>query len=113
MDTNGVATPFYLGIDPDDFHVIATNQDLYCVDFLSDESWVLKISNNYFTNYVGDILIEQAGEMPGGANAAAKLFIVHWDDAITNFVTRSIDLNTYFPGHFEHVTFAPINIPSL
>jgi hypothetical protein len=113
VDTNGAWQSFDLDIQPDDFHVIPANQDLYLLNYVDgqpDQSRVLKIDKSAFTNYVGDILIEQSGEV-GSPPTPPKLFIVHWSGSA--FVTRSIDLNTYYPGHLEHVVFAPISIPSL
>jgi hypothetical protein len=116
IDTNGVVTSFDLGIDPEDFDIIQTYQDLYCADpyFVDPNTGlgggVLKVSRSLLTNYVGDLLITQAGETAFPPNA--KLFIVHWDG--TEFVTRSISYARPdgFGGNFEHVSFAPINIPS-
>jgi len=59
----------------------------------------------WLTNYVGDLLITDAGE----ATPQAKLFVVRWDAAITNFVTRGISLPSSIGGRFEHVTFAPLS----
>jgi len=69
---------------------------------------IRKISSTLLTNYWGDLLITQEGlEGPDVNNG--RLFIVHWDNAKTNLVVRSITK----PGAvFEHVTFAPINLPS-
>jgi len=94
-------TSFALGIAPEDFDIIQTNQDLYCV-IQSDPGQILKLSRTLLTNYVGDLLITQEGFFFG----TPKLFIMHWDG--TNFVTRSISSSDLF----EHVTFAPINLPS-
>jgi hypothetical protein len=92
-------------IHPEDFDIIPTNQDLYVCDFFNNS--VMKIPASYFTNYVGDLLITDAGE---NLPSPAKLFIVHWDATMTNFVTRRIS----YPqgGRFEHVTFAPITLPA-
>jgi len=108
VDTNGVTAPYALGIDPEDFDIIPPDQDLYCVD---PAGLILKVSRNLLINYVGDLVVTQAGEHGEGG----KLFIVHWDNLTTKFVTRSISYyTTYgFAGVFEHVTFAPINLPNL
>ena len=61
--------------------------------------------------HVGDILFTQPWEV---TPFFAKLFIVYWDAARGQFTKRSIDLQSRFPYHtFEHVTFAPTNIPDL
>jgi hypothetical protein len=111
--TVGISTPDdlgvspQLGIRPEDFDVIQAGQDLYCTLYNGSDSQLLKISRNYFTNYIGDLLITQAGE-----NATATLFIVHWDRVNCEFNTRSLVLpSSYSPGRFEHVSFAPINLP--
>ena len=112
IDTNGTAASYALGIDPEDFDIIPPTNDLYCVDYNGDQSSIVKLSHSVLTNYVGDLLVTQAGEIIP-PEPTAQLFIVHWSG--TNFVTRAI---SYYRadgtrGHFEHVTFAPINIPSL
>ena len=98
------------GIHPEDFDIIPTNQNLYCVAFDDANigaSSIVKLSKDYFTDYVGDLLITDAGENV----APAKFFIVHWDAANTNFVTRRVQF--FDPSRrFEHVTFAPIDLPT-
>ncbi len=107
VDTNGTVAKFELGIAVEDFDIIRTNQDLYCT---TDSTPILKLSRALLTNYVGDLLITQAGEKDSFSPFNPKLFIVHWDSTNSIFVTRSIS----GPGGtvFEHVTFAPIDIPS-
>jgi hypothetical protein len=108
--TNGQVASFDLGIAPEDFDVIPRDQDLYCVNFNYSDSTILKLSRTMLTNYVGELLITQAGE--GGA--VPRLFIVRWDPTKEDFLFRSITLPAdVYGGHFEHVTFAPINIPPL
>ncbi|SPE54220.1 hypothetical protein SBV1_1770008 [Verrucomicrobia bacterium] len=110
--TNGVTTPFDLGISPEVMLLIPTNQDLYVADYYSSE--ILKVSRTWFTNFVGDLLIVQSGEyLPGSPlpTPGPQLFIVSWDAITTNFVTLDIG----FPNvsdNFEGATFAPIDIPS-
>ena len=58
--TNGVVTEFFLGIDPEDFDIIPANADLYVPD--PGNGRILKVPRTFFTNYVGDLLITQAGE---------------------------------------------------
>ncbi len=69
---------------------------------------ILELSRTFFNNYVGSLLITDAGEV----SPPAKLFIVSWNG--TNFVAQGISF--WRPdgtaGHFEHVTFAPVNLPS-
>jgi len=65
-----------------------------------------KVSSTLLTNYWGDLLITQEGAE--GPDSVGRLFIVHWDNAKTNFVVRSLANS----GWLEHVTFAPINLPS-
>jgi hypothetical protein len=96
------------GIQSEDFDIIPANQDLYCVNYHdSGDSALLKLSGRWLTNYVGDLLITQAGEVDN----PPKLFIVHWDSTNSAFVTRSISLPSMFGGRFEHVAFAPIEFP--
>jgi len=60
VDTNRNWTPYNLGICPDTIRLIPTNRDLYCVYFALVQSMVLKVSRNWLTNYVGDVLMVQA-----------------------------------------------------
>ena len=112
IDTNGVVTTNALGIAPEDFDLIPTNQDLYCADQDHDE--ILKLDRHLFTNYVGDLLITQAGEAPTGTpGVPAALYIVSWDPT-NSFVVRPL---TYYQFgdqtvDFEHVTFAPVSLPA-
>lgn len=116
ISTNGIVTTnTSLGIDPEDFDLIPANQDLYCVNYhtVGDNpitSSILKVPKIVFADYVGDLLIAQAGET--APSLTPKLFIVRWDSTNSTFVTRkTISLPTVFGGHFEHVTFAPIDLP--
>jgi hypothetical protein len=107
ISTNGDVQSFDLGIAPEDFDVIKPGQDLYCLDESGPVS-LRKVSSTLLTNYWGDLLITQEGAF-GPDLEGARLFIVHWDNSNTNFVIRSLfDVLE----KFEHVTFAPINLPS-
>jgi hypothetical protein len=114
IDSNGVILAYDTaalvpgGIEPEDFDIIPANQELYCVNYHdSGGSAILKLSSAWLTNYVGDLLITQAGELLAGP----KLFILHWDASVTNFVIRGISLPGSIGGRFEHVTFAPVDLP--
>jgi hypothetical protein len=114
IDPSGTVTSFDLRIEPEDFDVIEPNQDLYCVDQGDAETLppkILKLSRTLLTNYWGDLLITQEGTQPADPTAPhhPKLFILHWDSTNAAFVTRRISHDTLF----EHVTFAPLNIPDL
>ncbi|HEY5912905.1 MAG TPA: hypothetical protein VJA21_20125 [Verrucomicrobiae bacterium] len=114
IDTNGVATAYSLGSRPEDFDIVPANQDLYCVNYNTLDSKVLKISKTVLTNYVGDLLITQAGELNpyNETELRPRLFFVHWNGLA--FSTRSIALpEATFPGYFEHVTFAPVTLPDI
>lgn len=102
--TNGIVTTNFLGINPEDFDIIPANQNLYGCD--PDRSAIMKLSSIYLTNFVGDLMVTQAGE-----SGLPRLFIVHWEG--TNFVTTSLTYRRLDGslGHFEHVTFAPLDIP--
>lgn len=97
------------GIRTEDFDIIPPNQDLYACDLWGNR--IVKLSRDYFANYVGDLLITDSGEY----SAPAKLFVLHWDAATTNFLTRRISYKRPdgSDGQFEHVTFAPIDLPGL
>ena len=115
IDPNGVTTAFILGIQPEDFDIIPTNQDLYISDPFggpNSTGRIMKLSKTLLTNYVGSLLITQAGE-PDPVNQPAKLFIVTWTSVKTNFDTRSITcVAPKAPSQLEHVTFAPITLPN-
>ncbi|TSA41349.1 MAG: hypothetical protein D4R57_00715 [Verrucomicrobiales bacterium] len=111
--SNGVVTNYDTttftsgGILPEDFDIIPANQDLYVCD--QARSAVAKLSRNYFTNFVGDLLITDELSSPH------SMFIVHWNAATTNFTTVPIPFqySDGVEGMFEHVTFAPLNLPPL
>jgi len=119
FDTNALATPFRLDIGVDKLLLIPTNQDVYCVfydDSDHDSGKILKLSRDTLTSYVGDILAEQAGEVDSPPQfAAPKLFVNHWDSGIGNFSVRRINLPDCLSGvgHFEGITFAPVDIPAV
>jgi hypothetical protein len=106
---NGVTNSYALGIYPEDFDIIPPSQDLYACDYTGNA--IVKLSRNYLTNHVGSLLITDAGE----SSFPGKLFIVSWDAATTNFNIISIPFKrpdgSY--GVFEHVTFAPLIVPTL
>ena len=111
--TNGVVTTndttllFAEGIHAEDFDIIRPGQDLYVCDLTG--GLLVKVSRDYFTNYVGQLLITSGGDF-GGSHQPAKFFAARWDAATTNFVVRH--LLTY-SNDVEHVTFAPVNLPAL
>jgi hypothetical protein len=113
VDTNGNWTRYNLGICPDTIRIIPTNQDLYCVDYNATngfQSILLKVSRRWLTNYVGDILMVQAGEnQPNPA-----LYIVHWNGV--SFDVHGLALHDFrnsFGDFFEKAAFAPITLPSI
>ena len=86
------------------------NQDLYvCVS--SNPSAVYKMSRAYLTNFVGDLMITHAGEF----SPPGRLFFLHWDGATTNFTVRPVTcwLPNGSTGDLEHVTLAPIGLPTI
>jgi hypothetical protein len=105
IDPNGTVTTHFLGIGSEDFDIIPANQNLYCTD--EDHQTILKVPSLFFTNYVGDLLITQSGDGQPGASPA--LFIVHWENSTTNFIITPI---LHPGGRFEHMTFAPIDLPN-
>jgi hypothetical protein len=104
IDTNGIVAAYSLGIAPEDFDIIPANQDLYCT--FQDSATIAKLPSALFSNFVGDLLITQEGSYYG----PGTLFIVHWDSSASNFLIRSI--TTPNGEKLEHVTFAPIHLPS-
>ena len=105
VTTNDTTTLIVGGIKSEDFDVIPANQDLYLCDYYGGA--VVKIARQHFTELVGQLLVTQEGTSnldPG------KLFVVRWDAATTNFITKKIFT---FPRPLEQVTFAPLNLPPL
>ncbi|TAK95433.1 MAG: hypothetical protein EPO07_15500 [Verrucomicrobia bacterium] len=112
IDADGLVTTYQTtnwvaaGIDAEDFDFIPANQDLYVCDLTSSQ--LLKVSQSYFTNYVGDLLITHSGDSLFTGSAGA-LFIVHWDSTNSVFTARRIPKDN---DEFEHATFAPCSLPS-
>jgi hypothetical protein len=104
ISTNSEVLRFALNIEPEDFHIIPPNQDFYGT--ARESNLIFKLPRTLLTNYIGDLLVTQAGEI--SFDHPPRLFIVHWDG--TDFIKRSI---TGFYGEFEHGTFAPIDLPPL
>jgi hypothetical protein len=111
--TNGVVTTndttalIAGGIHTEDFEIIPPDQDLYVCDLSGNA--LMKVSRNYFTNFVGQLLITDGGDY-GGFHHPARFFALRWDPATTNFVTLKI---LDYIRDVEHVTFAPINLPPI
>lgn len=103
VTTNDTTTLIAGGIRTEDLDLIPAGQDLYACDYYGNA--VVKVSRDYFTNYVGQLLVTQEGS---SLSDPARFFAVRWNAATTNFVTRHI-LNYSAP--LEHVTFAPVNLP--
>ena len=106
VTTNDTTQLFPGGIQTEDFEVIPPNQDYYACDLFGSK--LLKVSRDYFTNYVGDLLILDAGD--GGSSSNGKIYVLKWDVASNSFLTRRL---LSFPGPLEHATFAPVNLPPL
>jgi hypothetical protein len=93
-----------LEIVAEDCDIMPTNQNLYCAD--NNDGYVLEVPKELFASHVGDVLITQ-----NGVYAPAGLFMVHWD-ATNGIVTTKIPIPKYISA-FEHVSFAPIDIPAV
>jgi hypothetical protein len=107
VGTDGSWGRVALGMNPEDFDFIRPEENLYMCD--PDRNAILKLTASFDSFYTGALLITQAGEL----NDGAALFVVYLDPASQKFIVRSIP---YLPpsgigGHFEHLTFAPINLP--
>lgn len=115
IDTNGAVTTFDAtqiiagGIRVEDFDIVPAGQDLYACDLFGNV--LVQLSQQYLTNFVGDLLITHAGEF----DPPGKVFLLHWDAAITNFATVRVPYRRPDgqDGLFEHATFAPIHLPPL
>lgn len=105
-------------IQPSAMRVVPPGQNLYFSDPRSLSApplppLVLKIPHQYFTNYIGDILVTRAGEN----DLPAALFIVHWDNTIGRFVNTEIPYANqgapFYGEYIEHATFAPLDLPPI
>ena len=67
IDANGTVTEYPLGIEAEDFDLIPANQNLYCAIPYASNGELLKVSSTLLTNYVGDLLITQAGDIHAGS----------------------------------------------
>ena len=103
--TNDSNALFPNGIHSESITTIPPNQSLYLCD---STGGIMKLSKNYFTSYVGDLLIEDGGENGSGN---AKIFIIHWEAASSKFITRRFQ---YLVGGktLERCVFAPIELPA-
>ena len=100
--------PLGLNLVPEDCDIIQSNQNLYCADNLDGEGGrVLEVPKELFAGHVGDVLVTQNGV----ERIPASLTIVHWD-ATNGLVTTQIPMPNYV-NYFEHVTFAPMDIPAV
>jgi hypothetical protein len=109
IDTNRALVGFDLGIEPEDFNIIPTNQDFYLTAQeanLGGNSRIMKLSHTLLTNYWGDLMITQEGAVDNTNGPA--LFILHWNSTNSVFDVHRISFNQAF----EHCRFAPIDIPS-
>jgi len=99
VDVSGKITPYDLGLfTPEDVRLIPSGQNLYCTDAVNFVVW--KVPQGNFSGFVGDVLFVNEA-----INSPNALFIAHWTGGA--FVMRQLS----FGGSFEHVAFAPIDIP--
>ena len=102
VETNGTVTAYNLGLGtPEDVVLIPSGQNLYCLDESNDR--VLKVTQDNFANFVGDILLVDEGVMC----SASGVDIVHWTGG--GFLVRKIPVGS----SLDQVTFAPIDLPAL
>ena len=107
--TNDTLSLLSANVAPEDFDIIPPNQTLY--GCRPDAGQIVKLSSTLLTNFVGDLVITDAGERIDPNTGLAYgdgIFVVLWDGL--DFVTRRKSFGSYY--HFEHVTFAPIDLPS-
>jgi hypothetical protein len=96
-----------LNLVAEDCDIIQSNQNLYCADPVDGGGGrVLEVPKELFASHVGDVLVTQ-----NGVYTSAALTIVHWDPT-NGLVTMQIPIPGYV-GQFEHVTFAPMDIPAV
>jgi hypothetical protein len=121
VDTNGLVSAYdttgwvSVGIKPESFAIIQTNQNLYAVNSASDtaDSRVLKVSQFALSKYFGDLLVADE------KSATPKLAILHWDALNSRVVPFLIPLPATLEdgfslnGDFEGVASAPLDVPNL
>lgn len=90
IDTQGNATFFNLGIEPEDFEIIPANENFFGIDFSAGILWTAPPAE--FTDKVGDLLIAQ--EYPG------NLYHVRWTGTAFQ-VTQVAQVLEW-----EHMTFS-------
>lgn len=105
MNASGIVATYDLNINPEDFDIVPSEQDLYCV---VPTTGILKLNRKFLSNYVGDLIVTQAGERTDGA----ALFIVHWDGTVLR-VCKRIPLPSRNGNSLEHVTFSPDELNAL
>jgi hypothetical protein len=104
ITTNDTAALISGGIFPESFTVIPPNQSLYLAAYGNDS--LMELPASALTNYIGDMLISQAGE-----GMSPGLFILRWDNQSSNFVTFSIPIPSAVGPQIEDIKFAPIQLP--
>ncbi len=106
LDTNGVSTPYFLGLVVDSIYVVPANRDLYVPS--PDLGVLLKLPRNLLTNHVGDVLIST--EIADDSGLRNLFSFVRWN---TN--TMAFDQTFLVPQAlaYEQGVFAPINIPAV
>ncbi len=104
IDTNGVSTPYFLGLVIDSIQVVPAGLDFYIPSPDLDE--LLRFPGNLFTNHVGDVLI--ITEVDDDSGLQNLFSFVRWN---TN--TLSFDQTFLVPQAvaYEQGAFAPIQIP--
>ena len=103
IDTNGVVTTNYLGIQPESFNLIPPNQSFYCLD--PDDNMLWKVPAGVFAGHAGQLLVTGTGQPPA-------LYIVQWGAAAGQLVVEEISMPPLSGFEFlEEGAFAPIEIP--
>ncbi len=102
FDTAGGVTTHSLGVAIEDIDMINANENFYGVNYGTGK--LLGAPASYFTSAVGDILLTQEF---GGTSG---LFTLKWNGS--TLVTEAVTLtgDSFDPGQWEHVTFAPAGI---
>lgn len=104
VDTSGTVTRYNVGVNIEDIDLIPANENFFGVNFGTGR--LLGAPASEFADVVGDILLTQEF---GGVSG---LFVLRWDPIGNAPVAEAItlDANSFRPGQWEHVTFAPAGI---
>lgn len=108
FDNNGLVTTYNLGVAIEDIDLVVANENFFGVNYGTGR--LLGVEASQFASAVSDILL--TSEFGGQGGAGAGLYLLSWDSLLNAPVVELVEFasNTFNPGQWEHVTFAPAGI---